>query len=388
MKTKWYRRFFTLGLLTHLVLASTLTAGAQSGQQVRITQVDNSKFPNVTVYVSVTDSAGNPVGVDPATIQISENGQVVQPIDIRGGGDVAGGEKTPVTTMLVIDISGSMDKGNKIGAARDAAKAYVNGMGAGDQAGLITFDSNVYEVQSITSDKAALTSAIDGLQTGSDTAMYDALLKAAVAMEGVSGRKAVLVLSDGMDNQSSSNEEDIVNNVGPSGLTVSAIGFGDPSLGGQAGIDEAGLKSLTGRTGGQYAYVTDAGTLTNLYQQYGQTFQSEYAITYVTPSTTRDGVNRGLTVSLSTAGVSAQGKYNPGGVLPEVTNVSWTLFAAIGLGLLVLLVVPLLFLGGGKIFGGGGFGRKGRIKFASSPGGSSGGSSSASNRARGRVKLR
>jgi hypothetical protein len=111
-------------------------------------------------------------------------------------------------------------------------------------------------------------------------------------------------------------------------------------LGGQAGIDEAGLKSLTGRTGGQYAYVTDAATLTNLYQQYGQSFQSEYAITYVTPSTTRDGVNRGLTVSLSTAGVSAEGKYNPGGVLPEVTSVNWTLFAAIGLGLLVLLFVP------------------------------------------------
>jgi len=384
MNTIWYRRFLTLTLLGLILISTTITAGAQSGQQVRITQVDNSRFPNVTVYVSVSDSAGNPVGVDPATIQISENGQLMQPTDVRGGGDVAGGEATPVTTVLVIDISGSMEKGNKISAAKEAAKAYVNGMQGGDQVGIVAFDSNVYEVQPITSDKSALTSAIDGLRTGSDTAMYNAILKAAVSLENVQGRKTVLVLSDGMDNQSSSTEDNIVDSVGPSGLTVSAIGFGDPSLGGQGGIDEAGLKSLTGRTGGQYAYVTDAATLTNLYQQYGQSYQSEYAITYVTPSTTRDGVNRGLTVSLSTVGVSAEGKYNPGGVLPEVTGQSWSLFAAIALGLLVLLVVPLIFMGGGKLLGGVGGGRKGRIKLASS----SGGSSPGPNRARGRVKLR
>ena len=384
MNTIWYRRFLTLTLLGLILISTTITAGAQSGQQVRITQVDNSRFPNVTVYVSVSDSAGNPVGVDPATIQISENGQLMQPTDVRGGGDVAGGEATPVTTVLVIDISGSMEKGNKISAAKEAAKAYVNGMQGGDQVGIVAFDSNVYEVQPITSDKSALTSAIDGLRTGSDTAMYNAILKAAVSLENVQGRKTVLILSDGMDNQSSSTEDNIVDSVGPSGLTVSAIGFGDPSLGGQGGIDEAGLKSLTGRTGGQYAYVTDAATLTNLYQQYGQSYQSEYAITYVTPSTTRDGVNRGLTVSLSTVGVSAEGKYNPGGVLPEVTGQSWSLFAAIALGLLVLLVVPLIFMGGGKLLGGVGGGRKGRIKLASS----SGGSSPGPNRARGRVKLR
>jgi VWFA-related protein len=336
----------------------------EEAPQIRITQVDNSRFPNVTVYVSVTNPAGEPVGIDPATIQISENGQLMQPVDIQGGGEAVGGEVIPVTTMLVIDISGSMDKGNKIGAARDAAKAYVNGMRPEDQAGLITFDTNVYSVQDVTADKAALIAAIDGLKTGSDTAMYDGILEATKALEGVSGRKAILVLSDGLDNQSSATEENIVNNVGPSGLTVSAIGFGEPGVTGQAGIDEAGLKSLTGRTGGQYAYVSDAATLTTLYQQTGQAFQSEYAVTYVSPSTLRDGINRNLTVSLSNAPVTAEGKYNPGGVLPEVSSRSWSMFGAILAGLLVLLFLPMLFgllrgafsgargkSGGGRSFG-------------------------------------
>jgi VWFA-related protein len=311
--------------------------------QIRITQVDNSKFPNVTVYVSVTNAAGEPVGVDPATIQISESGQVMQAVNIQGGGEAVGGEIVPVTTMLVIDISGSMDKGNKIGAARDAAKAYISGMREGDQAGLITFDTHVYGVQEVTSDKAVLTAAIDGLKTGSDTAMYDGILEATKALESVSGRKAILVLSDGLDNQSSSVEEDIVTTVGPSGLTISAIGFGEPGVVGQAGIDEAGLKSLTSRTGGQYAYTSDAASLTAQYQQYGEAFQSEYGITYVSPSTLRDGINRRLTVSLANAAVTTEGQYNPGGVLPEVSSRSWSLFAIILAGLLVLLFAPMLF---------------------------------------------
>lgn len=336
-------------LLTALLLiaisAWPFAAVSAQGEepQIRITQVDNSKFPNVTVYVSVTNAAGEPVGVDPATIQISESGQAMQPVNIQGGGEAVGGEIVPVTTMLVIDISGSMDKGNKIGAAKDAARAYISGMREGDQAGLITFDTQVYRVQEVTSDKAALTAAIDGLKTGSDTAMYDGILEGTKALESVSGRKAILVLSDGLDNQSSTVEEDIVTAVGPSGLTISAIGFGEPGVVGQAGIDEAGLKSLTSRTGGQYAYTSDAASLTAQYQQYGEAFQSEYAITYVSPFTLRDGINRNLTVSLTEAAVSTEGQYNPGGVLPEVSGRSWSLFAIILAGLLVLLFAPMLF---------------------------------------------
>jgi VWFA-related protein len=359
-------------LLLVAIFAWPFTAVSAQGDapQIRITQVDNSKFPNVILYVSVTNAAGEPVGIDPATIQIFENGQLMQPVDIQGGGEAVGGQIIPVTTVLVIDISGSMDKGNKIGAARDAAKAYVNGMRAEDQAGLITFDTNVYRVQEVTSDKAVLTAAIDGLKTGSDTAMYDGILEATKALESVSGRKAILVLSDGLDNQSSATEENIVSNVGPSGLTVSAIGFGEPGVSGQAGIDEAGLKSLTGRTGGQYAYVTDAATLSNIYQQTGQAFQSEYAVTYVSPSALRDGVNRNLTVSLSgSPATTAEGKYNPGGVLPEVASRSWNTFGIILAGLVVLLLVPVLFGFAGRLFAGGRSGGGGRSLGKSKAGG-------------------
>lgn len=341
---KWTRFILTLILLSFIGLQPLSQVAAQSDDtQVRITQVDNSNFPNVTVYVSATDVNGNPVGLKPETIQIHENGELMKPVNLQGGGAVVGGEAIPVTTMLVIDISGSMDKNDKIGAAKEAAKAYVKGMRAGDQAGLITYDTQVYTVQPITPDVPALVSAIDGLQTGSDTAMYNALVEAEKALESVSGRKAIIVLTDGMDNQSSYTTDDVINGIGESGLSISAIGFGDTSATGQEGLDEAGLKALAEGAGGQYAFATDAQTLSTLYRQYGQSLQNEYAITYVSPSPLRDGINRSLTVSLSEIGISMQGEYNPGGVLPEVSSQSWILFGSILGAILVLLVVPGLF---------------------------------------------
>jgi len=341
-------------LLISVSLLPMFGASAQGeAPQIRITQVDNSQFPQVTVYVSATNAAGEPVGIDPATIQIQENGAVTTPTDVQGGGVQVGADPIPVTTILVIDISGSMDKNDKIGAAKTAAKAYINQMRPGDQAGLITYDSKVYNVQPVTSDTAALNNAIDGLQTGSDTAMYDALMEAQKVLAGISGRKAIIVLSDGLDNQSRSTADDVIAGVSESGVTISSIGFGDAATTGQTGLNEAALKSLADRTNGAYGFTTAPDALKNLYEQQGRVLQSEYRFTYISPSTLRDGVNRSLTVSLTDGTVPAsESQYNPGGVLPEVSGLSWNTFLVILLGLLALLFIPTLVSFGARALGG------------------------------------
>lgn len=336
------RILLSLGLLPLLTLFSASSALAQSGApQIRITQVDKSQFPQVTVYVSVVNENGEPVGVDPATIQLMENNQAMQPTEIRGGGDVT--QTIPVTTMLVMDISGSMEKNGKLDAAKAAAKTYVSQMRQGDQAGLLTYDTQMYYVQPITTDTNALITAIDGLQPGSDTAMYNALVEAQKNLEVVEGRKSIIVLSDGLDNKSQSTADDVISAVSAGGLTISTIGFGDPGSREQVGLDEAGLKSLAEETGGLYAFADDAASLSAIFQQYGEVLQSEYALTYVSPTSLRDGVNRGLTVALNgSTAVTTSTNYNPGGLLPEVTAQSWSMFAAILAVLLLLVVLPFL----------------------------------------------
>jgi VWFA-related protein len=373
------RAILGLGLVLTLLVGGAGGALAQSsGTQVRITQVDNSKFPQVTVYVSVTDAAGQPVGVDPASIQISENGQVMQPKDLGGGGQ---GGVGPLTTMLVMDVSGSMDKDGKIDGARSAAKAYVDQMRSGDQAGLLIYNTKYEYVQPITQDHDALKSAIDAIKTGGDTAMFDALFAAGEILRDVQGRKAIIAVTDGLDNSSAHNSEDIISGIGPSGLSISTIGLGDPATREQRGLDEAGLQTLAQQAGGGYSFAGDAAALSALFQRYGRELQSEYAITYTSPFTLRDGVNRDLTVLIAGAAATVQSTYNPGGVLPEVAGHSWVLFGGLLLVLLALLVVPLLLNLRGRSPGGGR--KRGRIKLVGATG-----STPAPSMARGRVKMK
>jgi len=353
-----------------LILWATPGAFAQTpapAPQIRITQVDNSKFPQVTVYVSVTDADGQPVGVESSAIQISENGQVMKTTttatNVNGQTTKGPGQ---LTTLLVIDVSGSMATANKLTQAKAAAKAYVDQMRPADQAGVIAFDTHVSTVQAVTTDHQALTNAIDALQSGTDTAMFNALISAEQLLANVNGRKAILLLTDGMDNRSKNNEDVVVNAIGPSGLTISTIGLGNPqdakSL---QGIDETSLKSIAQRAGGIYTYEPDPSQLASIFQQYGTALQNEYALTYISPSTLRDGMNRNLSVSLNGSSAVVQSQYNPGGVLPEVAGQNWILFGDILLVLLILLAVPMLIgLGMHSINRGN---KKGRVRFAGQP---------------------
>jgi len=338
-------------LLVLLVMLVPLQIAAAQDEtpQIRITQVDNSQFPKVTVYVSVTNAAGEPVNVDASQIQITENGQQMHPDDIGGSGEIG-----PLTTLLVVDVSGSMLQGGKLDSAKAAANAYVDQMRPGDQAGLLTFNTKVNYVQPVTADHAALAAAINNLNAQNDTAMYDAISQGTKTLKDVPGRKAIIVLTDGLDNVSKITSDQVIQDIGPSGLSISTIGLGDPGkMGVNSGLDEAGLRTLADRAGGAYGYANDPASLQALYASYARALQSEYRFTYTSPAALRDGTNRNLNVSLTTlqgSAASAEAKYNPGGVLPEVAQtVSWPIFAAILGVLLLLLLIPLFF---GSLFQG------------------------------------
>jgi len=368
-----------LALVAAFAFPASLVAHAQAnGTHIKITQVDNSRFPQVTVYVSLTDAAGEPVAVDPTLIQLKENGQVMRPTSVGGGGK---GGPGPLTTMLVMDVSGSMDKNGKIDGAKSAATAYVNQMRPGDQTGLMLYNTKVNYVQAPTSSPQTLRDTIAAIKTGGDTSMYDALIAAENALEGASGRKAILVVTDGLDNHSSHSADDVVNGIGPGGLSISAIGLGDATSKAQVGLDETGLTSLAQKAGGAYSFAGDSESLSALFQMYGRALQNEYAITYTSPQTLRDGVNRGLTVGLAGSPLSSQSTYNPGGVLPEVASQSWLLFGLILLGLVALLLGPKLIALVTRGVSGGGR-RKARIKLLD------GEAAPQPSLAKGRVKLR
>ena len=256
----------------------------------------------------------------------------------------------PLTTMLVMDVSGSMDKDGKIDGARTAAKAYVDQMRSGDQAGLLVYNTKYEYVQPITQDRDALKSAIDGIKTGGDTAMYDALFAAEEILRDVQGRKAIIAVTDGLDNSSSHNagrhhHRRSARADSPSRPSVWAM----PRRQEQRGLDEAGLQSLAQRAGGGYSFAGDAAALSALFQSYGRELQNEYAITYTSPSTLRDGVNRDLTVSIAGAARHRAIEVQPGRrAAGGCGRIPGCCLAGLLIGLLALLVVPLLLNLGGR----------------------------------------
>jgi Ca-activated chloride channel family protein len=323
------RRLLNLGLCLILLLVPFRAAGAQGpGAQIRI--------PHVTLYISVTDTNGEPFGVDPGQIRISENGVVMNPNKLSGSGEIG-----LLTTLLVMDVSGSMNNAGKLSAAKAAAQAYVDQLRPGDQAGLLTFNTQVTLVQPITNDRAVLSQAIKSLKAENDTAMFDALIEANQILQDYSGRKAIIVLTDGLDNQSKQNADKVVRTIGTSGLSISTIGLGNPDHAGPFfGLDESVLKSLAEEAGGVYSYANNPAELSKLYELYGRALQSEYRITYTSPSKLRDGLNRTLKVSLSGTAF-ARTKINPGGLLPEVAKpASWTIFAVLLAILTILVFIP------------------------------------------------
>jgi len=339
------RKSLSIGIMTVLLavmlFSPALAQGTDDAEpQVIITQIDTSRFPAVTVYISVTDENGEPVGIDPGRLVIQENGVTIQPDQMQGNAGVV----DALTTMLVMDVSGSMYTADKLDTAKEAAKAYIDQMRSGDQAGLMSFNTEVVYVEPLTPDVDSLKAAIDSLVAENDTAMYDALVEAADVLDPVAGRKAIIVLTDGMDNVSQNDLGNVIARIGPSGLSISTVGLGNPedqnaSL---AGIDEPALIELANRAGGEYAYANDAAGLTSLYQRYARVMQSEYVITYTSPGELRDGITRQLTVSLSETSAAAEAAaYNPGGLVPEVGEpASWSVFFTALAVLLAMLFVP------------------------------------------------
>lgn len=320
---------------------------SENAVSLQITQVDTSQFPLVNVYISAKDAHGNPVPVPVNDIELLEDGVPIDNKAIQGMDNVES-----FTSLLLIDNSGSMNFSNKLDTAKRAASSYIEQMRSSDAAGIITFNTQVQTIQEVTSDKEALLAGIAGIQAQGDTAMWDALLKAVDTLNPLTGRKAIILLTDGMDNQSLSGSDEILQTIGESGLSISTIGFGTQPEANEnpdeyEGIDETTLKNLAQNAGGVYGYVQDPQELVGLYTNIRQSLQSEVVVSYITPQSLRDGVLRSLSVHLRGAwqnNVSGTvSSYNPGGLIPEVPETgNWLLFGIL-LGILSLaLLIPLL----------------------------------------------
>src|SRR6185437_3721307 len=140
-----------------------------------------------------------------------------------------------LSVVLAIDTSGSM-AGAPLDGAKQAAIAFVNGLGPNDDVALIAFADNVTApVAGFSSDHAALAAGIQSLQAGGSTVLYEAVQAAVLsAKNSPAPRKAIVILSDGQNDTQTSpaTNAGALDTVRQGDVPVFTIGFGgQPDVG-------------------------------------------------------------------------------------------------------------------------------------------------------------
>jgi len=138
---------------------------------------------------------------------------------------------TPISIGIVVDTSGSMEW--KLSAAEAALQHFVRTLNPRDQFFLIAFSDRAFMLQDFTYNRADLNRAIGLLHAYGRTALYDAVVQGLQRVEqGRWPKKALLVMTDGMDNASSSSLSDAIQAARRGGVLIYTVGLG--TVGGSA----------------------------------------------------------------------------------------------------------------------------------------------------------
>ena len=248
----------------------------------------------------------------------------------------------PVNVVLMLDASGSV--AGEISSLRDAAMRFVDQMGPEDKVSVLEFHSNVELLQDWTSSTADLRRAItwrfrpgmvrtpDGHSQAGMTALYDALfLTAGEQLAKVEGRKAIIMLTDGVDSSSKVTYAQALGSIIKSGAVVYVISkarlfinemsrytgkAGRIFGGGTAGQAEEYVAILEGaeklmtdlstRSGGALFSPLKDEEMKDVYSQVARELKNQYIITYMPKNEERNGQLRKINVYLTRAGYVAR----------------------------------------------------------------------------------
>jgi Ca-activated chloride channel family protein len=198
----------------------------------------------VNITVSVTDSYGRFVtGLGKEHFDLFDD-KVKQQIEHFSD------EDAPVSIGIVYDVSGSMKE--RINRSLRALKRFVETSHEDDDIFLIGFNDRAKLVQDFTTSSDQVMSHLTFVAPKGNTALYDAAYLAVEKVtEGRHNKRALLIISDGQDNNSRYTYKELRNRVKEADVQIYAIGITDPASDGLAGFGRSVLEEITRMTGGR-----------------------------------------------------------------------------------------------------------------------------------------
>ncbi len=173
------------------------------------------------------------------------------------GKRVAQKDRKPVHLVFLVDVSGSMNRPDKLGLAKKSLKILTNSLTKNDTVGLVTYAGNTRAVLQPTSitEKGKILEGIDSLTSGGGTAMNSGMetaYKMAMKSSKPGHVTRVIVLSDGDANIGPVSFDDILKHVKSyvdEGVTLSTIGFG------MGNYKDSLMEQLANKGNGNYYYI-------------------------------------------------------------------------------------------------------------------------------------
>lgn len=330
-------------LVVLLALIAAGDAPAQSGRKLPSTTQQSKddtirlRAEEVLLNITVTDSFNRQVtSLGRDEFIVSEDGQR-QDISSFAISSV------PVNVVMMLDASGSV--AGEISSLRDAALSFVKQLGPEDKVSVLEFHSDVELLQDWTANADDIRHAIswrfkpgmvrtrEGHSTYGSTSLYDSLfLTAEEQLSKVSGRKAVIVLTDGDDSSSKVTYDQALAAIIRSNAVVYVVSKArafisriNSQVGGKVGRVLSGgnarladqyiarleraerlMSDLAGRTGGQVFSPLKDSEMTDVYSKVALELKNQYLITYVPKNEERDGRLRKVKVFLTRGGYTVR----------------------------------------------------------------------------------
>ena len=251
------------------LLAGSMVVAAQDQPVFR------SSVRSVPIYATVVDASGRLVPeLEKSDFTVLDNGK---PADVT----LFSNESQPFTAVVMLDTSASMTANLKL--LNRAAEQFLMRLLPVDKAQVGAFNDKIQLSGTFTNNRDELISALNDLYFGNPTRLNDAIATSLDALQGVEGRRVVLVFTDGDDTSSRIGRGTVMDRARAEEVMIYSIGLQSEYAGGPNGQmvrskPDAVLKRLSDETGGGYFELKQSSDLGPTFTRVAQELHSQYVL--------------------------------------------------------------------------------------------------------------
>ena len=287
-------RFSSLNRILELVICTLLLGLVSTVRPQQDDDVIRVNTDLVVLNVTVTDHAGQYVpGLRRTDFKIFEDGKEVPAASLVGFSL----QETPFASVVLLDTSGSME--SRLSLGRSAAIRFLDGLRDEDVAAVYRFDTKIEQVQDFSAGRDLAPLAFS-IKASGMTVLNDAIIKAASVLAGrPEKRKAIIVLSDGIDTHSAATAGKALDAALATGASIYTVDMSDKDGASLNSQSAAVLKNFAEKSGALFVSTAGGPALRDAFATIAQELGHQYTIAYRPLNQARDGRWRSIEVKLT-----------------------------------------------------------------------------------------